>query len=708
MTARLVIVRGFARVSAAVPVPAVAGLEHNRAATLATLGEADRAGSAVVVFPELGLSSYTARDLFLDGTLLDGVLEALLALVRDSAGLAPLAIVGLPLRAPAGLYNCAAVFQAGRLLGVVPKSYLPNYREFEERRWFRPGLEVPPGSSLRLGGDEVPFGTDLLFCAKPQRDLVVGIEICEDLWVQSPPSAELVSAGATVVCNLSASNFVVGKADLRRLLCASASDRGKSAYVYVAAGPGESSTDLAFDAHALVYENGHLLAESKRFSRQAQLLTVDVDLDQLVHERLVTGTFGDCAQGLSRSFRRVEFAAREPSDLLRQVEPHPFVPKDPATLSARCWEIFEIQTHALATRLEAVGKKTRPVLGVSGGLDSTQAALVAAGALDLLGRSRDELFCLSLPGLGSSAATQDNAERLARALGASFSRISVSELSRGVLTAIAHPAAAETVEELVARVRSEPSLGDVSFENTQARLRTLVLMTLANRVSGLVVGTGDLSEKALGWSTYAGDQIAMYDVNAGVPKTLIQFVIRWVANERASTWSAGDPEALRQTLFAILSTPISPELLPLDVDGDIAQHTESKLGPYELHDFFLFHLLRYGRRPSRILALAERAFAGRYPAEQLGRTLELFLTRFFSNQFKRSCTADAPKVGMVALSPRSDWRMPSDAQVAAWLAELRAGTPPQPKRSTPATSRKPKGKPARPSRKVSKRGGRRR
>jgi NAD+ synthase (glutamine-hydrolysing) len=661
----------FVRVLCAIPRVGVAGMEGNRAATLELMREAASREAQVVVFPELGLTGYTARDLFTSRVLQDATVNALGQLVQASAKLAPLYFVGLPLRTPNGLYNVAAVFQAGQLLGIVPKSYLPNYREFEERRWFRPGTEVAPGQSLSLLGAAVPFGTDLLFSAHEAPDLLIGAEICEDFWVQTPPSLAQVSAGATLVVNLSGSNALVGKGDLRKLLCASLSDRGKCAYAYVGAGPTESTTDLVYDAHALIYENGHLLAESTRYSRDAQLLAADVDLDQLLHERNVTTTFGDCAREEKKQFRHVSFHTRWPAELQRTITPHPFVPKDPSTLAARCREVFDIQTHALATRLERVGANATLVLGLSGGLDSTHAALVSAAALDLLGRPRSALHGLTMPGFGSSTSTQDNAELLARALGCTFRRVSVSELAREALSALGHEAGASSLDELLAIVRKQPELADITFENVQARLRTLLLMSAANRSSGLVVGTGDLSEKALGWSTYAGDQISMYDVNAGVPKTLIQFLIRWVANERVGTWAGqAEVEGLRKVLFAILETPISPELLPPDESGQIAQLTEAKLGPYELHDFFLFHTLRHGRRPSVTLKLSELAFDGRYERAALRKHFEVFLRRFFTNQFKRSCTPDGPKVGMVALSPRSDWRMPSDAEVQAWLDDL--------------------------------------
>jgi NAD+ synthase (glutamine-hydrolysing) len=665
--------RGFARVAAGVPRCGVADFDANRAATLELWRRADDQGCALLVLPELSLSAYSTRDLLLDGHLQQACLRALEQLLEQGSDLGPLAIVGMPLRVGSALYNVAAVLQGGELLGVVPKAYLPNYREFEEARWFRPGIEVPANSTAEVLGRQVPFGTDLLFTADGQPDLIVGVEICEDTWVQLPPSAFQVSAGATVICNLSASNFTIGKAELRRLLARSAADRGKCGYLYVAAGPGESSTDLAFDADAFICENGALLAESERFARDDQLVVADLDLELLVHERLVTTSFGDCAAQHQRVFRKVAFDAPAgvATPLCREVSAHPFLPRDPETLAARCWETFEIQTNALVTRLQATGLDTL-VLGVSGGLDSTHAALVAAAALDLMGLPRENLLCPTMPGLGTTAGTRDNAERLVRGLGAAFCELSVDEASRLVLEQVGHPAAedAADVAELIERLRADPALGDVTLENVQARLRTLLLMTLANQNGGLVVGTGDLSEKALGWSTYAGDHIAMYDVNASVPKTLIQFVIRWVANERVATWSRGDSADLRQVLFDILDTPISPELLPSDASGDIAQLTEDAIGPYELHDFYLYHFVRHGARPGRILDLALQAFGERYALEEQKRWLGVFLRRFFSNQFKRSCTADAPKVGMVALSPRGDWRMPSDARVRSWLSEV--------------------------------------
>lgn len=662
--------RGFTRVAAAVPSVSVGNTEHNRDRTLSLWREASDAGAHVVVFPELGLSGYSVRDLVSTTRLLDNVEAELLTLAHDGASLHTLALVGVPLRTPRGVYNCAAALQHGKILGIVPKSYLPNYREFEEARWFRPGRELNDGATLRLGEQAIPFGTDQLFDSD-LPDLVIGIEICEDLWVQSPPSSQLCSAGATVIANLSASNFTIGKAEVRRRLVRSQSERGKCAYIYVAAGPGESSTDVTWDADAFICEDGKVLAESQRFARDGQLVIHDIDLEALSFERRTTNTFGDCAASLDdgRQWRLQRFSATTSPDLIRNINATPFLPQDAATLARRCWEMFEIQSNALLTRMHAIGKPEL-VLGVSGGLDSTAAALVAAAALDLDGRPRSDLVCVTMPGFGTSDGTRDNASVLAESLGARLHTMPIGEISRAVLTSMGHPSVESvgSVDELISRLREHPEYGDVTLENVQARVRTLVLMTLANRQGGIVVGTGDLSEKALGWSTYAGDHIAMYDVNAGVPKTLLQFVIRWVANEVAVSWS--DSERLRDVLFAILDTPISPELLPADAAGQIAQLTEETIGPYELHDFFLYHQIRHGARPARILDLATHAFGGRYDDETLVHWLRVFIKRFFTQQFKRSCTADAPKVGNVALSPRGDWRMPSDASAAAWMAEI--------------------------------------
>ncbi len=679
---------GFVRVAAAIPRVRVADVDFNRAQTLDLWQRAHDEGCAVVFFPELGLSAYTAGDLHLDRHLQQSVLSSLEALLREGErrDLRTLAFVGLPLFVHPGLYNVAAAIQGGRILGIVPKAYLPNYREFYEQRQFREGREVPPGLTIDVLGQSVPFGLDVLFAADNRPGLVVGVEICEDGWVHLSPNAFQTSAGATICGNLSASNFTIGKDELRHRLCWKASDPGKCAYLYTAAGPGESSADLAFDAHALIYENGRCLAESTRFSREAQLITADVDLELLLHERLSTGSFGSCARANEREFRRVSFTAHAPASiatLRRAIDRHPFVPKDPATLSTRCWEVFHIQTSSLITRLQHLGSE-HLILGVSGGRDSTLAALACAGALDQMGVPRSRLHCASMPGFGTSTHTREASRRLAQALGADFVEEDIRDECLLVLRDQHHPLAEGfarwlqdrslpySVDAFQTYLGNHPEDADVEFENIQARVRTLRLMTRANRYGGVVVGTGDLSEKALGWSTYAGDHIAMYDLNAGIPKTLVNFIIRWVATEQAERWTAGDPAALRDVLFQILAAPITPELLPLNAEKQISQLSEDKIGPYELHDFFLYWVVRHGTRPRRLMLLAQTAFQGVYTESELRKWLVVFYQRFFNSQWKRDCTADGPKVGTVALSPRGDWRMPSDAVVRSWIAELQS------------------------------------
>ncbi|MEE2755097.1 MAG: NAD(+) synthase [Myxococcota bacterium] len=662
---------GFIRTSAAIPQSRVGDIDFNCERILELWQNAHEAGSAIVVFPELSVTGYTSRDLFLNDHLLESCLSALLSLAKTGCKLDPLAFVGLPIRHHLGVFNCVAALHKGRVVGICPKSYLPNYGEFEEERWFRSGRIIRPNATIRLDDEEVPFGLDILFQASNKRELMIGVEVCEDSWVHVPPSLDQISAGASIVCNLSASNFVVGKAETRRLLAKAHSVRGKCAYIYVAAGPGESSTDLAFDADAFICEQGAILAESTRFSRSDQLITSDIDLNALLHSRVAANTFGECSAESQRKFRYIPFALSEGDQYTRAIDPHPFLPKDQNTLATRCWEVFEIQSNALATRMRAIGSP-KLILGISGGLDSTHAALVATQAIKLCGQASNELICVTMPGLGTTSQTENNAKSLADQLQAELRIVDIKEESLSLLKAIGHPAASQATntDELIDALRQHEQWANVTVENVQARLRTLILMSLANQEHGIVVGTGDLSEKALGWSTYAGDQIAMYDVNAGVPKTLIQFVVRWVANERLQSWSNTHKDSLRKTLFSILDTPISPELLPASTAGQISQITEEKIGPYELHDFFLFHFVGHGRPPKQILDLAWAAFQGTYERQTLTLWFSVFIKRFFSQQFKRSCTADGPKVLSVALSPRGDWRMPSDARADIWLDEI--------------------------------------
>ena len=656
---------GFVRVAAAVPRVHVADPAANAVGVLDHLAQAQRRQVDVVVFPELCLTGYTCGDLFQQPVLLDAALAALQRILNENP-FAGLAVVGLPIVVDDQIHNTAAVFRGATLLGVVPKTYLPTYREFYEARWFAPG-DHDRRPMIEIVGDEVPWGTDLLFEA---GELVVGVEICEDLWPPVPPSSLLALAGATLLLNLSASNEVIGKASYRRQLVRNQSGRCAAAYVYASCGVHESSTDVVFGGHCLIAENGSMLAESTRFERDPALLIQDVDLQRLQYERRMLTSFGDSqALARERSWRRVPFElpATERADLVREVDAHPFVPQGVTELRERCDEIFHIQLAGLARRLERLGK-TRLTLGVSGGLDSTLALLVACKALDALGWPRTLLSGFTLPGFGTTQRTRKNALALMGQLGVTPREVDIRAICLEEMRAVGHrpfgiDLAGLGVEELSQRLRNLPDQdrNDLVFENVQARVRTHLLMN-----QGFTIGTGDLSELALGWCTYAGDHVSMYNPNVSIPKTLVKFLVGWAAENEF----AGEARA---TLLDIVATRISPELLPTSATGDIVQETESVVGPYELHDFFLFHLLRYAAPPRKILYLAERAkFSRDYAAGEIRKWLAIFVKRFFANQFKRSCLPDGPKVGTISLSPRGDWRMPSDADAAAWLADLEA------------------------------------
>ncbi|GAB2463514.1 NAD(+) synthase [Xylanimonas ulmi] len=664
---------GFARV-AAVTVPVRVG---DPAANAAHVIEQARAchddGVAVAVFPELCLSGYAIDDLFLQDPLLEAVQDALADVVDASADLRPVLVVGAPLEAGARVLNCAVVVHGGQVLGVAPKSYLPTYREFYERRWFAPG-DDRRGQSLRLLGQDVPFGPDLIFAASDVAGLRLHVEVCEDMWVPVPPSAEAALAGATVLGNLSASPVTVSRAEDRRLMVRSASARCSAAYVYAAASQGESSTDLSWDGQTMVYECGDLLGETERFPDAARRAVVDVDLDRLRQERLRQGTFDDNRRTLAArtgDFRTVEFELRPPSGdigLRRKVDRFPFVPDDPERLALDCYEAYNIQVAALEQRLTSIGAP-KIVIGVSGGLDSTHALIVAAKAMDRLGRPRSDILAYTLPGFATGEATKERAWRLGRSLGVSFEEIDIRPAAEQMLRDLGHPYG-----------RGE-RVYDVTFENVQAGLRTDYLFRLANHLGGIVLGTGDLSELALGWATYGvGDQMSHYVVNSGVPKTLIQHLIRWVI---ASGQFSPETD---QVLAEILDQEISPELVPADADGAL-QSTQAKIGPYELQDFTLYWTLRHGLRPSKIAFLQWHAWhsaaLGEWPSgfphddrseydlATIRRWMELFFRRFFANQFKRSAIPNGPKVSAGGtLSPRGDWRMPSDATATAWLADL--------------------------------------
>jgi NAD+ synthase (glutamine-hydrolysing) len=635
---------GFVRVAAAAPVLRVADPAFNVTSILESVEAAQVEGAQVLVFPELSLTGYTAGDLVLAlDTLVGGAERALETLLSRTASTPMVLVVGLPVLQAGRLFNAAAVLQGGRLLGVVPKSYLPNYLEFYEKRWFKPAREARE-SSLALAGHLVPFGADLLFRLPQEPGVCLGVEICEDLFVPVPPSTRHAVHGATILVNPSASPESVGKADHRRALVVQHSARLVAAYVYAGCGAHESTTDVVFGGHLLIAENGLLLGEGPRFRRDSQLLVCEVDTERLAVERIRENSFGDTPG--SEPYRFVHLApvpADEPFSLIRPVDPRPFVPGNPAQRSERCEEVFSIQVAGLAQRLSHTGLG-RVLLGVSGGLDSTLALLVAARTFDLLGIDRKGILALNLPGPGSSERTQGLAEALARDLRTSFRRIDIREACLSHARDIGLPPGDRS---------------SVTFQNLQARERTQVLMDLANLEGGLVVGTGDLSEIALGFSTYGGDHLSMYGVNCGVPKTLVRSLVEWVA-------SSGDSEVLR----AVLASPVSPELIPPGSDGSIVQKTEELIGPYELHDFFLWALLRLGASPRKILFLAQCAFSPAYTRETIKGWLRVFLERFFANQFKRSASPDGPKVGSVCLSPRGDWRMPSDASPGAWLKEL--------------------------------------
>jgi NAD+ synthase (glutamine-hydrolysing) len=672
---------GFVRAASAIAHVRIGDPRANGEHTIALAQQADRAGAALVVFPELGLSGYSNEDLFHQAAVLDAVEAALHDLLAASESLRPLLLVGAPLRAEGGLFNCAVAVHRGRILGVVPKSYLPEYREFYEKRQFRAVRQL--GSrTMTVLGQAVPAGADLVFECVDLPSLVVGCEICEDLWSPVPPTTYGALAGATVLANLSASNVTIGKAGYRHMLCASHSGRTVSAYVYTAAGASESTTDLAWDGQAMIYENAELLSESIRFSDEEQLIYADLDLDRLLSDRMALSTFGDTigdererVGGIRRLAFELGAGGRDGSfPLRRRVERFPYVPADPATRDARCEEVFDIQVNGLETRLQATGIE-RVVIGVSGGLDSTHALIVAARTMDRLGLPRENVLGYTLPGFATSAGTLRNAHALMKALGVSAHEMEIRSAATQMLRDLGHPAA-DGVKQY-----------DVTYENVQAGERTSHLFRLANYHQAIVLGTGDLSELALGWSTYGvGDQMSHYNVNASVPKTLIRFLLRWAVASGQFGAEAGE------VMAAIADTAISPELVPGDEDheGDgPAQDSEASVGPYELQDFFLYYVLRFGYRPSKVAYLAEHAWADRtrgvwpdlipeaarreYSHEEIRHWLDVFLRRFFAtSQFKRSALPNGPKVGSGgSLSPRSDWRAPSDSVATAWLAELR-------------------------------------
>lgn len=670
---------GFARVATATPTVALAEPETNAKRVVEMASQAHDRHVAAVVFPELCLSGYAIDDLLQQDALLRSVETAVATVVEATRTLQPLVVFGAPLALDGRLFNAAIVAHGGRILGIVPKSYLPNYREFYEGRHFVPAGDAAK-DTVRFQGEDIPFGSDLIFEAPALPGFAVHVEICEDVWVPVPPSTAAALAGATVLLNLSASNVTIGKSEYRHALCRVHSARCFAAYLYSAAGAGESTTDLAWDGHAMIYENGALLAESERFLRTPQLTTADVDVGLLVQERIRHGTFGDCAAHHKSPIRRIAFDLQLPDDdvlpLERSVPRFPYVPADPARLDELCFEAYNIQVSGLAQRLGATGIK-HIVIGVSGGLDSTQALLVACQAFDELGLPRENILAYTLPAFATSASTRQNAWALMRALGVTASEIDMTPVCRQTLEDIGHPFA-----------RGEP-VYDITFENVQAGARTSTLFRLANFHNALVLGTGDLSELALGWATYGvGDHMSHYNVNASVPKTLIQHLIRWVANTHRFE------EAASEVALKVLDTEISPELVPGDADGDApAQRTEDFVGPYALQDFNLYYTTRHGFAPSKVAFLSLHAWGSKdqgawppnfpdaarnaYALADIRKWLRVFLYRFFqTSQFKRSAVPNGPKVGSGgSLSPRGDWRAPSDASATVWLEELERNVP---------------------------------
>ncbi|NOQ41678.1 MAG: NAD(+) synthase [Desulfuromusa sp.] len=636
---------GLLRIGVATPEMRVADVDFNLAKIRKVVRLAQEKKCRLVLFPELCLTGYTCADLFFQQQLQQKVEEALLKLAQLSAAEDITLVVGAPVSVSGRLFNCAAFISGGEICGLVPKSFLPNSGEFYEQRWFCSAFENH-SDYCQISSSQVPFGTDLLFQAEDFPSALIGVEICEDAWSVAPPSGSQALAGATLLLNLSASPEILGKHAYRRALVASQSARCLAAYAYSSAGPNESSTDLVFSGHSLIAENGQVLAETERFQFDSQLALADVDLERLLGERQRSSTFSSGYSEADFRIQRFQIHPRAVMKLRRPVARTPFVPPDDAERAARCQEIFQLQTSGLMTRLRHTGSQ-KVVIGLSGGLDSTLALLVSVKAFDRLGLDRKGIIALTMPGFGTTERTRGNAEELAEQLEV---ELRVIPIDRAVL-------------QHFSDIGHDPDLHDVTYENSQARERTQILMDVANQVGGLVIGTGDLSELALGWCTYNGDHMSMYAVNCGVPKTLVRYLVDWCSKEEFSG-------RISTVLEDVCATPVSPELLPPDSEGNIDQFTEQVIGPYELHDFFLYQVIRMHFAPKKVLMLAEWAFTDEYSRSELLQWLRQFYQRFFSQQFKRSCLPDGPKIGTVALSPRGDWRMPSDAAVTLWLTQL--------------------------------------
>lgn len=636
---------GFLRVASVVPQVNVADCEQNVSNIIADCHKACADGAKIVVLPELCVTAYTCGDLFAQSCLLDAAENGVIAIVEATKELDTVIVVGAPLRKGVRLYNCAVVITRGDVVGVVPKTFIPNYKEFYEKRWFASSIQNTE-NTISVGHMKVPFGSDLIFS---QGNVKIAIEICEDLWTTIPPSSFAALGGANVILNLSASNEYLGKHDYLMSLIKSQSARCMAAYVYASAGYGESTTDLVFAGNAVIAENGSILKSSERFALSGVMSVADIDVEHLMNERRAMTSFADCAALNAREYREIELDGvdlmkRGDDTLLRPIAKYPFVPCGDSSLNERCEEIVNIQVEGLVRRLAVTGIKN-VVVGVSGGLDSTLALLICYRAFLKMGLDVRGIWGITMPGFGTTDRTYTNALSLMTELGISQKEISIKD----------------AVLQHFKDIEHDVNVHDVTYENGQARERTQILMDYANRCNGLVVGTGDLSELALGWATYNGDHMSMYGVNAGVPKTLVKYLVRWFA--------LNFDDNKKEILLDIVDTPISPELVPADEQGNIKQKTEDLVGPYELHDFFIYHVLRYGYSPKKVYYLARNAFAEEYDEDVIKKWLRTFYRRFFQQQFKRSCLPDGPKVGSVSLSPRGDWRMPSDATAKLWLAE---------------------------------------
>ena len=631
---------GFIKVAAGVPRCTVADVKDNTVEIKKLIDKADTAKINLLCLPELCVTGYTCGDLFFSDTLLTSAKNALKEIAEYTAGKYPVVIVGVPLLYSSKLFNCGAVISGGKILGIVPKTYMPNYNEFYEQRQFSSGVFVDKDTTLNICGTAVPFGTELIFSHNEMSDYTFGIEICEDLWAAATPSERLCRGGANIIVNPSASNEVIGKAEYRATLISSTSARLLCGYIYTSSGSGESTQDLVYSGHCLICENGTALTESAPFEEK-ELTVTEIDLKKLAGERHKNTSFEPLT-----GFKTVTFEQKQiTTEITRSIAKNPFVPTDSSDINSRAEAILKIQSYGLKKRLEHTRSKTA-VIGISGGLDSTLALLVTVRAMKLLNRPLSDILAVTMPCFGTTSRTRSNSEKLCRLLGVSFKVVNITK----------------AVNQHFADIAQDPQCLDVTYENSQARERTQVLMDIANKTGGMVIGTGDLSELALGWATYNGDHMSMYAVNSSVPKTLVRYIIRHEAEN-------AEP-ALKEVLLDILDTPVSPELLPADEKGEISQKTEDLVGPYELHDFFLYHILRNGESPKKIYRLALIAFNGDYDKETIKHWLTVFIRRFFSQQFKRSCLPDGPKVGSVTLSPRGDWRMPSDASAESWLKEL--------------------------------------